>query len=107
MKFNSTYIPHIRNLNTKRKRRPRRHRKWQKFYSNKLWKQLREQKLNDQPICEICLMSGIITPATEVHHLEFISWFDTEEERWKKFLDYNNLMSLCHNCHQTIHSNTK
>lgn len=105
MKFNSTYIPHIRNLNTKRKRRPRRHRKWQKFYSNKLWKQLREQKLNDQPICEICLMSGIITPATETHHTVAFSRGETEEEQWKLFLDYNNLMSICTQCHRQIHYN--
>ena len=105
MKFESTHTPHIRNLNKKRKRRPRRYRKWQKYYSNKVWRELRDTKLTEQPLCEICLMRDEITPATEVHHIIEFSRGETDEDRWTLLLDYTNLMSVCTHCHRQIHYN--
>lgn len=41
---------------------------WRKWYSTARWKQLRERLLADQPLCERCLLAGIVEPATVVHH---------------------------------------
>lgn len=78
--------------------------KWAKFYGSKMWRDLRAQKLQEQPLCERCLMHDIVRPATEVHHVCVYGSCPTEEEQWEWFLDYDNLMSVCHNCHNEIHS---
>lgn len=43
-------------------------RDWRRLYHTKRWKALREDRLNAQPLCERCLASGIVEPATVVHH---------------------------------------
>ena len=77
--------------------------KWQKYYGTKEWHNLRQTKLYEQPLCERCLLHDRVRPATEVHHQKVFGSFPTEEERWYWFLNYDNLISLCHECHQYIH----
>ena len=77
--------------------------KWQKYYGTKEWHNLRQTKLYKQPLCERCLLHDRVRPATEVHHQKVFGSFPTEEERWYWFLNYDNLISLCHECHQYIH----
>ena len=47
--------------------------------------------------CEMCKDKGIITVATEVHHIIPLS-ID-----FNKRLDDDNLMALCESCHDDIH----
>jgi hypothetical protein len=56
-----------------------------KVYKSTTWKQVRRQKLQAQPVCELCGIS----PATEVHHLN------------NNPLDNRgaNLCSTCKSCH--------
>ena len=77
--------------------------KWQKYYGTKEWHNLRQTKLYEQPLCERRLLHDRVRPATEVHHQKVFGSFPTEEERWYWFLNYDNLISLCHECHQYIH----
>ena len=77
--------------------------KWQKYYGTKEWHNLRQTKLYEQPLCERCLELGKVTPAHSVHHMCVFGSCPTEEERWYWFLNYDNLISLCHECHQYIH----
>lgn len=65
-----------------------RHGQWSEMYSSPKWKALRDGKLKDEPLCEIC---G--EPATEVHHRV------PHNGNWNLFLDWDNLMSICHSCH--------
>lgn len=78
--------------------------KWQKYYGTKVWHQLRQTKLYEQPLCEECLMRGKITPATAVHHKIPFSTGLNEQQMWELFLDYDNLESICVTCHNRIHS---
>lgn len=79
--------------------------KWRKFYGSKVWRDLREAKLMEQPLCEICLANDTITPATEVHHIDkFGDYAPDEQLMWEKFLAWDNLMSICHRCHKYIHN---
>lgn len=64
------------------------HNLWSDMYLSPKWKALRSAKLRDCPICEICGME-----ATEVHHKI------PHNGNWGLFLDYDNLMSICHECH--------
>ena len=78
-----------------------------KWYNNTRWRKLRIQKLQDQPLCEKCLDEEKVTAAVDIHHI--ISFMSTEDEetKYQLFYDYDNLMSLCKECHQKIHNPTK
>lgn len=74
----------------------------QKAYRNKHWRKLRDTYLKEHPICADCLAKGIVTPATSVHHVK--SPFKKGEINYNLLLDYNNLMSLCDECHGIRHA---
>ena len=74
------------------------------FYNLKKWKDLRIAKLNDNPLCEMCLENDIITPAIDVHHIISFTKGKDKSEMMMYFLDYSNLKSLCKVCHSYIHS---
>lgn len=77
---------------------------WNKYYQQPIWKELRQWKRIEQPICERCLEQGIITPVEEVHHRCPISNGRTKEEREMLLSDKDNLVSLCSNCHKYVHA---
>lgn len=77
--------------------------KWNKFYSSKAWSKLRSVKMHDQPLCEECLANDIIRPAVDIHHIIPFGQGIDEQQQWELFLDYDNLMSLCKECHRKKH----
>ena len=73
-----------------------------KVYNNNRWIKLRKQKLEDCPLCEICMAEsedGIVNvnTADEVHHIIPIL------QKPELAYDYKNLMSLCSYHHHQIH----
>ena len=75
----------------------------QKFYNSNGWKKLRQQKLSEQPLCELCLQNGMTKPATQVHHaIKFFDQYD-ENMKWLLLLDKDNIVSVCDKCHNAIH----
>ena len=78
----------------------------QKVYQTAKWRKLRLSKLQLYPLCELCLKKDIVKPAVDVHHI--ISPFSVQQN-YKDFYAYNfnNLMSLCKECHGKIHSEHK
>jgi len=58
------------------------------------WRKIRARFISAHPLCEECRRSGRLTPATEVHHVKPLSEGGGHE--------WNNLMSLCHECHSRI-----
>ena len=75
-----------------------------KLINSKRWKQLRLKKLQEKPLCECCQSKDKITPATEVHHVTPVESVTTIEQMEILMFDYNNLMSVCHECHNEIHA---
>lgn len=74
----------------------------QKIYQSTRWKNLRKAKLLQQPLCELCLAKGIVTPAIDVHHIDsFMNYTGTD--RLKYAFNFANLMSICKECHSLIH----
>ena len=51
-----------------------------KLYNTSRWRKLREAKLIENPLCEICAESGITKQATQVHHIPPISQGTNELE---------------------------
>lgn len=74
----------------------------QKIYQSAKWKQLRQAKLMANPLCERCLAKGIIKSAVDIHHKDsFMNYIGNM--RLDKAYDFNNLESLCKECHSLEH----
>jgi 5-methylcytosine-specific restriction endonuclease McrA len=64
-----------------------------RFYASTAWMKLRRYKLNVDPLCQECKQRSLVVPATEVHHVKERREYPDLE------LDYDNLQSLCRDCH--------
>ena len=74
------------------------------IYNSTRWRALRAAKLRDNPLCEMCEKEGIVKPADDVHHIQsFMSTSNPDVRRVLAF-DYDNLMSLCDECHSKVHN---
>lgn len=69
------------------------------IYNTQRWRSLREHKLRDCPICEICNKKL----AEEVHHIISFHLIDDQRRREELAYDYNNLQSVCRDCHFEEH----
>ena len=70
-----------------------------RFYVTAGWLRVRLQVLErDKYACSKCRDAGKYTKANTVHHLRPLS------EAPHMALDLGNLTSLCHACHEAIHS---
>ena len=58
----------------------------------------------EQPLCEICLLNGVISPAEDVHHKDSFMNYEGLDKTQKAY-DYNNLLSVCKKCHSYLHRN--
>lgn len=76
----------------------------QKIYNSERWRRLRAWKFACNPLCEMCLKENKIVPAEDIHHI--VSFMSTDDRVQRNFLAYNydNLMSLCKQCHQRAHN---
>lgn len=84
---------------------------YNRLIQSKRWQQLRRMKIKNNPLCEDCLQNGFYVAAKEVHHVIPCERAHTIAEMERLMYDYNNLRSLCHDCHAATHkglkSNTK
>ena len=55
-----------------------------------------------QPLGEVCLSRGIVTPAEDVHHDK--SFITDAGVDYNLAYSIDNLISLCKKCHSEIHS---
>ena len=86
----------------------------QDIYNSREWKELREAKLQQQPLCEMCLdegrkrgiKRGYVRSATCVHHIVPIETATTKDEMWRLAIGcgLSGLMSLCRPCHHKLHN---
>jgi len=56
-----------------------------------IWRRIRRQQLQRQPLCEDCSTSARPVPANTVDHKDGDSWNNEQ----------SNLQSLCHSCHSS------
>lgn len=74
----------------------------QSAYNTTAWRKLRETYLKQNPLCEECLNLGRVTAASSVHHIK--SPFLNGSVNQALFLDFDNLESICHDCHAELHN---
>jgi len=60
------------------------------------WEKIRAAYLSENPLCEICKDNGKLKAADLVHHKIKLSIGGTN--------DYDNLQSLCQECHSRLHA---
>lgn len=63
----------------------------QRLY-DRTWQRRREAQLAREPWCKDCLVDGIYTPATEVHH-------EIRHKGDRRVFQASPLTSLCKSCH--------
>lgn len=98
--YAKTYCPkHEQQLNHARNKRDYAKRKdqYQMFYRSTGWKQLSRRYKQAYPYCEECYSRGVIRPAEICDHITPI------KDDWSKRLNFNNLQSLCNECHEKKH----
>ena len=80
---------------------------YQDIYQDRRWRKLRAAKLRNNPLCERCEDNERATPAIEVHHrIPFDRGINKEEIEMLAF-DYDNLKSVCNDCHDLEHEELK
>ena len=80
----------------------KRDKKKQKFYDSKDWRTISNiVKSKDFGLCQVCLNKNIVKSSDVVHHI-----ISLDEDR-NKALDRDNLICLCHKCHNKIHNDMK
>ena len=70
-------------------------------YKSKRWQKLRKQKMMLNPFCERCFRSGIYNSVYIIHHKEYITDLNYEDDN--VFFNIDNLESLCLDCHNKEH----
>ena len=75
-----------------------------KIYNTQRWRDLRTWKMTNDPLCEECSKNNKVTAVEDVHHI--ISFMSTNDpiERSRLAFDYDNLMSICKECHAKKHA---
>jgi hypothetical protein len=66
--------------------------RWQHFYWTTAWLRRRRLQLSHQPLCQMCMQRGVLTPAKVADHVE------PHNGDWNKFR-LGALQSLCFDCH--------
>ena len=69
------------------------------YYSTSVWKSMSYQMRKDHEICQLCGKNK----STEVHHI-FPFMHQFEDVREEVFLDKDNLICLCTDCHHQVHA---
>lgn len=77
------------------------------YYNSMQWRNLRNYYIKRHPLCERCEQLGKTTLAQECHHRTPFLQGTTDEERWELLLSETNLMSVCRECHLTLHGMKK
>lgn len=76
---------------------------YQAIYANIRWKKLRAAKFAANPLCELCEAAGRVTQTEEVHHKIPFRIDDSPARIEALAYDWNNLISLCIECHHSEH----
>ena len=74
-----------------------------RIYNSREWQSLRLRKLTANPLCEVCLSKGLVESARVVHHITPIETATDYQSMRAIAFRYDNLQSLCFQCHSDIH----
>jgi 5-methylcytosine-specific restriction protein A len=84
-----------------------RNKDYQRLLNSKRWKQLRNWKLNQNPICELCLREGRVQAAVDCHHVVPVESGHSPQEMEQLCFDPDNLQALCIPHHIKVHQEAR
>ena len=84
-----------------------RNKDYQRLLNSKRWKQLRQWKLQQNPLCELCEAEGFVRSAIDVHHKIPVESARTPEEMKQLCFNPSNLQALCISCHSKVHRDAR
>ena len=74
-------------------------------YSTTRWRNLVKVKRMMNPLCERCLSQNRTTATQEIHHVTPLKTCNGDLNYLLQLaFDYDNLMSVCCQCHEDIHA---
>lgn len=102
------FLQSVENQNNKRKENNKKFqtkKSWiyKNIYNTSRWQKLRKAYLSENPLCEECIKNNKVTEGKHVHHITPISNGLTENEMIGLGFDWNNLQTLCEECHSKKH----
>lgn len=74
-----------------------------RLINSKEWRRLRNRKIMNNPVCEVCDENNRSTLASEVHHIIPVESASSQRQMEQLMFSYSNLQSLCRDCHSQIH----
>lgn len=84
-----------------------RHDIYMQLISSRAYRKLRARYMAGHPLCELCKAQGYVRAADVVHHKERVEGATDEEGMRRRTMAWNNLQSLCNECHDAIHQRGK
>ena len=81
--------------------------RYQRLLNSKRWKQLRQWKLQQNPLCELCEAEGFVRSAIDIHHKVPVESGRTPLEMEQLCFNPANLQALCIEHHADIHRQAK
>jgi 5-methylcytosine-specific restriction protein A len=84
-----------------------RNKDYQHLLNSKRWKQLRQWKLQQNPLCELCEAEGFVRSAIDVHHKTPVESARTPQEMEQLCFNPSNLQALCISCHSKVHRDAR
>ena len=81
----------------------RRDQEYTRLMNSREWRALRQQKLEANPLCELCEAEGLVRSAQCIHHIVPIESGRTEAECRELAFRWTNLQSLCREHHNEVH----
>lgn len=74
-------------------------------YSTARWRNVRNSYLMQFPLCQKCLAEGRTSATQEIHHVIPLKTCNGDLNYLLQLaFDYDNLMSVCCQCHEDIHA---
>lgn len=82
-------------------------RDYTRMLNSKRWKTLRLWKLEQNPLCEMCLAEGKFVAAVDVHHIQPCESARSIDEMKALCFNPDNLQALCIPHHIKVHQDVK
>lgn len=77
----------------------------QHVYSTTRWRHVRNSYFMQNPLCQRCLSQNRTTATQEIHHIIPLKTCNGDLNYLLQLaFDYDNLMSVCCQCHEDIHA---
>ena len=80
-----------------------RNKDYQRLLNSKRWKELRQWKLERDPLCEQCKAEGYVSASVDIHHVRPVEEAHSLKEMEELCFNPLNLMAVCIPCHVRIH----